>query len=77
MATSEAADIMGIGNRVGRIQDGHEADLVILKPKDPSRGNGVVFFDVVNRGRFRLLTTFSAGAAADELRLGKANVKAE
>ncbi len=30
MATSEAADIMGIGNRVGRITEGYEADLVIL-----------------------------------------------
>ena len=34
--------------------------LFILKPKDLSRGNGVVFFDVINRGRFRLLSTFSA-----------------
>jgi hypothetical protein len=42
------------------------ADLFILKPKDSSRGNGVVFFDVVNRGRFRLLSTFSGGAAADD-----------
>jgi imidazolonepropionase-like amidohydrolase len=31
MATSEAADIMGIGNRVGRITEGYEADLVILE----------------------------------------------
>ncbi len=31
MATSEAADIMGIGDRVGRIEKGYEADLVILE----------------------------------------------
>ena len=42
------------------------ADLFILKPKDPARGNGVVFFDVVNRGRFRLLSTFSDATAADD-----------
>lgn len=30
MATAEAADIMGIGDRVGRIKEGYEADLVIL-----------------------------------------------
>lgn len=30
MATSEAADIMGLGDRVGRIEEGYEADLVIL-----------------------------------------------
>ena len=35
-------------------------------PRIPSRGNGVVFFDVVNRGRFRLLSTFSGAAAADD-----------
>ena len=45
-------------NREGKVE--FSADLFILKPKDPSRGNGVVFFDVVNRGRFRLLSTFSA-----------------
>lgn len=42
------------------------SDVFILKPKDPARGNGVVFFDVVNRGRFRLLSTFSNAAAADD-----------
>ena len=51
-------------NREGKVE--FSADLFILKPKDPSRGNGVVFFDVVNRGRFRLLSTFSSGAAADD-----------
>jgi hypothetical protein len=51
-------------NRDGKVE--FSADLFILKPKNPSRGNGVVFFDVVNRGRFRLLSTFSAAAAADD-----------
>ena len=51
-------------NRQGRVE--FSADLFILKPKDVSRGNGVVFFDVINRGRFRLLTTFSAAEAADD-----------
>jgi hypothetical protein len=51
-------------NREGKVE--FSADLFILKPKDPKRGNGVVFFDVINRGRFRLLTTFSAGEAADD-----------
>jgi Alpha/beta hydrolase domain len=42
------------------------ADLFILKPKDPSRGNGVALFDVVNRGRQLVLTTFNrAKASAD------------
>jgi Alpha/beta hydrolase domain len=51
-------------NREGKVE--FSADLFILKPKDPSRGNGVVFFDVVNRGRFRLLSTFSSAEAADD-----------
>ena len=51
-------------NRDGKVE--FSADLFILKPKDPSRGNGVVFFDVINRGRFRLLSTFSAAEAADD-----------
>jgi hypothetical protein len=51
-------------NREGKVE--FSADLFILKPKDPARGNGVVFFDVVNRGRFRLLSTFSGAAAADD-----------
>jgi len=51
-------------NSAGHVE--FSADLFILKPKDPARGNGVVFFDVVNRGRFRLLSTFSNAAAADD-----------
>ena len=51
-------------NRDGKVE--FSADVFILKPKDPSRGNGVVFFDVVNRGSFRLLSTFSGAAAADD-----------
>ena len=51
-------------NREGKVE--FSSDLFILKPKDPSRGNGVVFFDVVNRGRFRLLSTFSGAEAADD-----------
>jgi hypothetical protein len=51
-------------NRDGKVE--FSADLFILKPKDPSRGNGVVFFDVINRGRFRLLSTFDAAEAADD-----------
>lgn len=51
-------------NREGKVE--FSADLLILKPKDASRRNGVVFFDVVNRGRFRLLSSFSDGEPADD-----------
>jgi Alpha/beta hydrolase domain len=35
------------------------ADLFILRPKDASRANGVLFFDIVNRGNKQLLSTFN------------------
>ena len=35
------------------------ADLVILKPRDPSRGNGIALFDIVNRGGTVALTAFN------------------
>jgi hypothetical protein len=51
-------------NAGGRVE--FSADLYIIKPKDPARGNGVVFFDVVNRGNKALLGVFSrAPRAAD------------
>lgn len=44
-------------NSQGKVE--FSADLYILKPKDPTRGNGVLFFDVVNRGNKQLLGSFS------------------
>jgi hypothetical protein len=46
-------------NSQGRVE--YSADIHILKPRDPSRGNGVLLFDVVNRGNRRLLSVFSRG----------------
>ena len=43
------------------------ADLVILTPKDPARGNGSVFLEVVNRGRKLAMAGFNAGSAAGDL----------
>lgn len=43
----------------------YSADIHILKPKDPLRGNGVLFFDVVNRGNKRLLNVFSRGRSGE------------
>jgi hypothetical protein len=51
-------------NAQGKVE--FSSDLYILKPKDPARGNGVVFFDIVNRGNKGLLGVFSrASRAAD------------
>ena len=40
------------------------ADLVVLRPVDPGRGNGVLLFEVVNRGRIGLLTRFNSAPGA-------------
>jgi hypothetical protein len=42
------------------------ADLFILRPKDPSHGNGVVFFDVVNRGGKGLLGVFNRAKGSSD-----------
>lgn len=51
-------------NAQGKVE--FSADLLILRPKDPSRGKGVVFFDVINRGRFQLLATFSEAESSND-----------
>ena len=48
-------------NAQGKVE--WSADLYILRPKDASKGNGVVFFDVVNRGNKGLLRSFSRAAS--------------
>jgi Alpha/beta hydrolase domain len=47
-------------NAQGRVE--FSADIYIIKPKDAARGNGVLFFDIVNRGNKALLGVFSRGA---------------
>jgi hypothetical protein len=51
-------------NAQGRVEG--SADIHIIRPKDPARGNGVLFFDIVNRGSKRLLSVFSRGRASQE-----------
>lgn len=41
------------------------ADFHLLKPKDASRGNGAVFYNVVNRGRHTVLATFNLATGAN------------
>lgn len=51
-------------NAQGRVE--FSADIYIIRPKDQARGNGVLFFDIVNRGNKQLLGTFNrARRAAD------------
>jgi len=49
-------------NAEGKVE--FSSDLYIIKPKDSSKGNGVVFFDIVNRGNKGLLRTFSRGGGS-------------
>ena len=55
-------------NADGRVE--MSADLAILKPKDPGKGNGVALLDIVNRGNRTVLTGFnraSGNAIGDPL----------
>lgn len=52
-------------NAAGRVE--LSADLSILKPKDPARGSGVAFIDIVNRGRRTVLTSFNRATAGNDL----------
>ena len=53
-------------NAQGRVE--FSSDLVIVKPKDTAKGNGVLFFDVVNRGNKSLLSVFSHATRATEFK---------
>ena len=44
-------------NAQGKVE--FSADIFILRPKDASKGNGVVFMDIPNRGAKALLSTFN------------------
>src|SRR5262249_9869524 len=51
-------------NAQGKVE--FSADVFILRPKDATRANGVLFFDIVNRGNKQLLSTFNhARGSAD------------
>lgn len=52
-------------NADGRVE--FEADVVILAPKDPARGNGAVLYDVHNRGNKRALRYFNDARSDNDL----------
>jgi hypothetical protein len=41
-------------------------DVLILAPKDPSKGNGVAFFDVLNRGNLQFFTRFNLATGSSD-----------
>src|ERR1700692_969933 len=51
-------------NSQGKVE--FSADLFILRPKDPSHGNGVAFFDVANRGNKGLLGVFNRAKGSSD-----------
>jgi len=53
-------------NAAGEVE--FSADFYLLKPLDPSRSNGVLFYEAGNRGRKRILSTFQKARAAAEPR---------
>jgi Alpha/beta hydrolase domain len=56
-------------NRAQRDPDGRvrfSSDLYVLRPTDPSKGNGVLLFDVANRGRRTLLGRFNRAGPGND-----------
>lgn len=56
-------------DRAARGADGRvtfSADLYVLRPAEPARGNGVLLFEVSNRGRKGLLTRFNRAPASSD-----------
>ena len=51
-------------NSHGKVE--FSADLYVLKPRDPARGNGTVLFEVCNRGRKGMLGMFSQGVSTPD-----------
>jgi hypothetical protein len=51
-------------NAAGRVE--YQADLAMLVPTDPARGNGWLLYDVVNRGNKLALTRLNRGADGAE-----------
>jgi imidazolonepropionase-like amidohydrolase len=62
MATSDTADIMKMGDRIGRIKEGYEADLAILEadPVADVRATAQVY-GVLNNGKFLRATELMGG----------------
>jgi hypothetical protein len=48
-------------NAAGKVE--FSADVAILRPKDPAKGNGTLLLDVVNRGNKTVLNSFDRAAA--------------
>ncbi len=51
-------------NAQGKVE--FSADIFILRPKDPSKGSGVVFFDVPNRGHKGYLASFNRAKGSSD-----------
>ncbi len=51
-------------NAAGKVE--FSADLFILAPKDASKANGVLLFDVINRGNLQTLVTFNRAARSND-----------
>jgi hypothetical protein len=48
----------------GRVR--FSSDLYVLRPTDPAKGNGVLLFEISNRGRMGLLSRFNRAAASTD-----------
>ena len=42
------------------------SDMMVLRPTDPAKGNGVLLFEAINRGRLGLLDRFNSAEGGDD-----------
>jgi hypothetical protein len=57
---------LALGPRDENGEVGFTADFYLLKPLEPERGNGVLFYEAGNRGRKRILVTFQKGTPSED-----------
>ncbi len=51
-------------NDAGQVE--FSSDVIVLKPRDPSKGNGTILLEISNRGGMGLLRMFDEGSGEDE-----------
>jgi 5-methylthioadenosine/S-adenosylhomocysteine deaminase len=78
MATSAAADLIGASDRLGALQPGHDADLLVLRPEaDPSRHDAWWTVSHATAGQVMLVTVGGAPVYGDPELLAKWSHPAE
>src|SRR3954449_11004146 len=69
-AANAGISLLNLGPRNGNGRVEYEADVLILRPADPSRANGVLLYDVPDAGRIAAVPALEDGDTGFALRRG-------